>query len=124
MAARTGSALKATACRTRRLARSTWRRAPSNSKRVYALIQTADQGSIWRSDDGGENWTNGSWQRELIGRAGYYIKLGVNPKNPDEVFVANSSFWGSTDGGKSFRSLGWGGDTQIFGSTLRIPTGF
>ncbi len=74
--------------------------APSNSKRVYALIQTADQGSIWRSDDGGQNWTNGSWQRELIGRAGYYIKLGVNPKNPDEVFVANSSFWGSTDGGQ------------------------
>jgi photosystem II stability/assembly factor-like uncharacterized protein len=86
--------------------------APSNSKRVYALIQTADQGSIWRSDDGGENWTAGSWQRELIGRAGYYIRLAVNPKNADEVFVANSSFWGSTDGGKSFRTLGWGGDTH------------
>ncbi|HEX3990539.1 MAG TPA: hypothetical protein VHX39_05125, partial [Acetobacteraceae bacterium] len=86
--------------------------APSNSKRVYALIQTADQGSIWRSDDGGVNWTNGSWQRELIGRAGYYIKLAVNPKNPDEVFVANSSFWGSKDGGKSFTTLGWGGDTH------------
>ena len=27
--------------------------APSNSKRMYALIQTADQGSVWRSDDGG-----------------------------------------------------------------------
>jgi photosystem II stability/assembly factor-like uncharacterized protein len=86
--------------------------APSNSKRVYALIQTADQGSIWRSDDGGANWTAGSWQRELIGRAGYYIKLAVNPKNPDEVLVANSSFWGSTDGGKSFHTMGWGGDTH------------
>jgi photosystem II stability/assembly factor-like uncharacterized protein len=86
--------------------------APSNSKRVYALIQTADQGSIWRSDDGGVNWTNGSWQRELIGRAGYYIKLAVNPKNPDEVFVSNSSFWVSKDGGKSFTTLGWGGDNH------------
>jgi len=86
--------------------------APSNSKRVYALIQTADQGSIWRSDDGGVNWTNGSWQRELIGRAGYYIKLAVNPKNPDELFVANSSFWTSKDGGKSFTTLGWGGDNH------------
>src|SRR5262249_42882937 len=27
--------------------------APSNGKRVYALIQTANQGSLWRSDDGG-----------------------------------------------------------------------
>ena len=86
--------------------------APSNSQRVYALIQTADQGSIWRSDDGGQNWTPGSWQRELVGRAGYYIKLAVNPKNPDEVFVANSSFWTSTDGGKTFTTLGWGGDTH------------
>ncbi len=86
--------------------------APSNSKRVYALIQTADQGSLWRSDDGGVNWTNGSWQRELIGRAGYYIRLAVNPKNPDELFVANSSFWTSKDGGKSFTTLGWGGDTH------------
>jgi len=86
--------------------------APSNSKRVYALIQTADQGSIWRSDDGGENWTNGSWQRALIGRAGYYIHIDVNPQNPDEVLVANSSFWLSADGGKNFRSMGWGGDTH------------
>ena len=35
--------------------------APSNGRRVYALIQTADQGSLWRSDDGGTNWTAQSW---------------------------------------------------------------
>jgi len=86
--------------------------APSNSRRVYALIQTADQGSVWRSDDGGQNWTNGSWERGLIGRAGYYIRLGVNPKNPDEVLVADSSFWQSLDGGKTFRTVPWGGDTH------------
>jgi photosystem II stability/assembly factor-like uncharacterized protein len=86
--------------------------APKNSKRVYALIQTADQGSIWRSDDGGENWTHGSWQRELVGRAGYYVRLAVSPSNEDEVLVANSSFWESTDGGKSFHNVPWGGDTH------------
>ncbi len=86
--------------------------APSNSKRVYALIQTADQGSVWVSNDGGATWANGSWQRALTGRAGYYIRLAVNPKNPDEVFVADSSFWHSTDGGKSFTTLQWGGDTH------------
>src|SRR5215470_12042733 len=30
--------------------------APTNSNRVFALIQTKDQGSVWRSDDAGENW--------------------------------------------------------------------
>jgi photosystem II stability/assembly factor-like uncharacterized protein len=83
--------------------------APKNSKRVYALIQTADQGSVWRSDDGGENWAVVNWQRALIGRAGYYIRLAVSPTNPDEVLVADSSFWVSTDAGKSFRTANWGG---------------
>ncbi len=86
--------------------------AAKDSKRVYALIQTADQGSLWRSDDGGDNWKVGSWQRALIGRAGYYIRLAVSPANPDEVLVANSSFHQSIDGGKSFRTLPWGGDTH------------
>jgi photosystem II stability/assembly factor-like uncharacterized protein len=86
--------------------------APSNPNRVYALIQTADQGSLWRSDDAGENWAVVNWQRALIGRAGYYIHLNVNPTNADEVLVANSSFWISTDGGKSFRTQPWGGDTH------------
>ncbi len=49
--------------------------APSNSRRIYALIQTADQGSLWRSDDGGRQWKVVSWDRALIGRAGYYIRL-------------------------------------------------
>ena len=66
--------------------------APTDSNRVYALIQTADQGSIWRSDDGGETWRNGSWDRALIGRAGYYIRLAVGTGNADEVLVSDSSF--------------------------------
>ncbi len=76
--------------------------APSNSKRVYALIQTPDQGSLWRSDDGGAKWKVVSWDRRLIGRAGYYIRLAVNPQNDLEVLVLNSSFHRSFDGGESF----------------------
>ena len=59
--------------------------APSDSKRMYALIQTADQGSLWRSDDGGASLRVVSWDRSLIGRAGYYIRLAVNPQNADDV---------------------------------------
>lgn len=91
--------------------------AAKDSKRMYALIQTADQGSLWRSDDGGENWNVGSWQRALVGRAGYYIRIAVSPSNPDEVLVSNSSFWLSTDGGKSFnsgRGLGSGDNHDIW----------
>jgi len=76
--------------------------APSNSSRVYALIQTANQGSVWRSDDGGGTWRVVSWDRSLIGRAGYYIRIEVNPANENEVLVANSSFHRSLDGGLTF----------------------
>ena len=91
--------------------------AAKDSRRMYALIQTADQGSLWRSDDGGENWAVGSWQRALIGRAGYYIRIAVSPANPDEVLISNSSFWLSTDGGKSFgsgRGIGGGDNHDIW----------
>jgi hypothetical protein len=86
--------------------------APSNSKRVYALIQTADQGSVWRSDDGGVKWRVVNYQRPLIGRAGYYIHLQVSPANPDEILLANSSFFQSKDGGKTFVEVPWGGDNH------------
>src|SRR5215510_1686393 len=83
--------------------------APSDSKRVYALIQTANQGSLWRSDDGGDAWRVVSWDRTLIGRAGYYIRVEVNPGNANEVLVANSSFHRSLDGGQTFTINNGGG---------------
>src|SRR5687767_6808063 len=92
--------------------------APSNGNRMYALIQTgADgvkglkseaQGSLWRSDDGGKAWQNVSWDRRLIGRAGYYIRIRVSPDNPDHLLVANSTLWRSRDGGKIFEGGGGG----------------
>jgi photosystem II stability/assembly factor-like uncharacterized protein len=92
--------------------------APSDGKRMYALIQTgADgvkglkseaQGSFWRSDDGGATWKNVSWDRRLIGRAGYYIRVRVSPDDPDHLLVANSTLWRSRDGGKIWDSGGGG----------------
>jgi photosystem II stability/assembly factor-like uncharacterized protein len=80
--------------------------APSDSKRMYALIQSADQGSLWRSDDSGASWKTVSWDRSLIGRAGYYIRLAVNPQNPDDLIIMSSSMHRSVDGGKNFSGNG------------------
>src|SRR5262249_11716701 len=76
--------------------------APSDAKSMYALIQNANQGTLWRSDDSGGAGRVVSWDRTLIGRAGYYIRVDVNPANADEVLVANSSFHRSLDGGATF----------------------
>ena len=98
--------------------------APSDPNRMYALIQTGSsgvmpwggskripseaQGSLWRSDDGGKVWQNVSWDRRLIGRAGYYIRIRVSPDNPDHLMIANSTLWRSRDGGKIWVSGGGG----------------
>ena len=86
--------------------------APTDSNRMYALIQTAGQGSLWRSDDAGDSWCVVSHSRALIGRAGYYIRLAVSPANENEVTVANSSVHLSLDGGETFKVVPWGGDTH------------
>jgi photosystem II stability/assembly factor-like uncharacterized protein len=86
--------------------------APTNSNRIYALMQTKDQGSVWRSDDGGEHWRAVNSQRALIGRAGYYIRIAVSTGSDSEVYVANSSFHQSLDAGENFHEVRWGGDTH------------
>src|SRR6476469_1650035 len=35
--------------------------APTNAKRMYALVQTANEGSFWRSDDAGRTWRVTNW---------------------------------------------------------------
>jgi photosystem II stability/assembly factor-like uncharacterized protein len=98
--------------------------APTNSSRVYALIQTSDQGSLWRSDDAGVSWRVVNYQRPLIGRAGYYINLKVSSGNADEILIANSSFFRSTDGGKSFVEVPWGGDNHDIWIDPKNPNHF
>ena len=41
-----------------------------------------------------------SWDRRLIGRAGYYIRIRVSPDDPNHLLIANSTLWRSRDGGK------------------------
>jgi photosystem II stability/assembly factor-like uncharacterized protein len=86
--------------------------APTDSNRVYALIETDRQGSLWRSNDGGENWRVMSWDRTLIGRAGYYIRLAVSPVDENMVLISNSAFLVSLDGGETFETREWGGDNH------------
>jgi photosystem II stability/assembly factor-like uncharacterized protein len=98
--------------------------APTDSNRVYALIETSEQGSLWRSDDGGEDWNVVSWDRTLIGRAGYYIHLAVSPGDENKVLVSNSSFLVSLDGGHTFETRPWGGDNHDIWMDPKDPNRF
>lgn len=79
---------------------------PSNPRRVYALIEAPDaERALYRTDDAGATWARQSNAPGLLRRPFYYTNVHAHPKNPDIVFVSNESFFKSTDGGATFKTL-------------------
>ena len=75
--------------------------APSNPRRIY-LIVDAKEGGLYRSDDGGQNWQRVSNDKRIWQRGWYFGELRVDPKDPETVYVPNTSTYRSRDGGKTF----------------------
>ena len=77
---------------------------PVNHNRIWAIVE-ANDGGVFRSDDGGENWVKVNEDRNLRQRAWYYSRIYADTKNEDMVYVLNVRFWVSKDGGKGFESI-------------------
>jgi len=73
--------------------------APSDQKRLYAVVDAPKVGGIFRSDDAGDSWTRVADQRRLWGRGNDFAELKVHPRDRDTLFVANTSSYKSTDAG-------------------------
>ncbi|MBI2406938.1 MAG: sialidase [Gemmatimonadetes bacterium] len=98
--------------------------ANSNPQRVYAMIETGDgipwngeeteNGQLWRSNDGGRQWTLISRDRNVMGRAHYYSRMAVATDDEDEAYFLTASFSRTIDGGRTLnvvpRGAAPGGD--------------
>ncbi len=76
--------------------------APSNTDKIYAIIENA-AGGLFMSADGGDTWTLTSSDNNIRQRAWYYSKVFVDPKNENLVYCPNVEFMRSRDGGKTFQ---------------------
>ncbi|GAB2835410.1 WD40/YVTN/BNR-like repeat-containing protein [Ferruginibacter profundus] len=75
--------------------------APSNTDKIYAIIENKD-GGLFVSTDAGDTWTLQSSDNNIRQRAWYYSKIFVDPKNENTVYALNVNFLKSSDGGKTF----------------------
>ncbi len=76
----------------------------ANPTRIYALIEAKPGSGLYRSEDAGATWAPINSSGALITRPFYYDTLGVDPNNPDILYIGNEGWFKSTDGGKTFRS--------------------
>jgi photosystem II stability/assembly factor-like uncharacterized protein len=76
----------------------------ADGKRVYAIVE-AEEGGMFASDDAGATWKKVSDDRRLRQRAFYYSRLYADPKARDTLYVLNTGFYKSTDGGKTYKTI-------------------
>jgi photosystem II stability/assembly factor-like uncharacterized protein len=78
--------------------------APTDARRVYAIVD-AKEGGLFRSDDGGATFRKQSDDPRIWGRGWYFCKVVVDPKSADTVYVSNTSVYRSTDGGRTWTAI-------------------
>ena len=75
----------------------------SNPNTMYALCEEGHPG-LYRTDNGGESWQLVTRNHTLAERAPYYMRMAVDPDNPEKIYVLNVQFSISEDGGKTIKS--------------------
>ncbi len=82
---------------------------PADPDRVWAIVE-AEEGGVFRSDNGGRTWARVNSDRRLRQRAWYYTHIYADPEDDETVYVLNTGFYKSVDGGKTY-------------TTIRVPHG-
>jgi photosystem II stability/assembly factor-like uncharacterized protein len=94
--------------------------APSDPNRIYAIVDARD-GGLYRSDDGGVTWRIVDKDPRLWARGWYFCHVAVDPKDENRVYVSDTGFYRSTDGGAHFEAIKGSPDGDDFHSLWIDP---
>jgi photosystem II stability/assembly factor-like uncharacterized protein len=78
--------------------------AQSDPMRVYAIVD-AKAGGLYRSDDAGTTFELVDNDKRIWQRGWYFCHVAVDPKDENSVYVSDTSFYHSTDGGATFTAM-------------------
>src|SRR6185437_8149890 len=70
-----------------------------NTNVVYALIEHATAGGVYKSEDKGATWTR---QSETNPRPSYFSQIRVDPNNELKIWLGGVNIYMSEDSGKTF----------------------
>ncbi len=79
--------------------------APTRPNRLFALAEAGRKSGLYRSEDAGETWERMNSEPRVTSRGPGAKGVAVAPDNPDTVYVANTSTYRSTDGGRTFTAI-------------------
>lgn len=77
---------------------------PVNPNVLYAVVEADDKkGGIYRTDDAGASWSK---QSGTYTSGNYYQELTCDPVDVDRIYITDTYYQISDDGGKTTRNLG------------------
>lgn len=78
--------------------------AQNNPNIVYAILE-AKEGTLYRSDDKGENFRQVYKNQNIVGRGFYYTTVKADPTDENKVYAVASPLFKSLDGGRNFSRI-------------------
>lgn len=82
--------------------------APSKPQIIYTFVDGYGDsgGAVFRSDDSGAHFAMMNDDQNTIGERGDdLVAIAVDPKDPNTLYLTNTSTYRSTDGGKTFTAI-------------------
>ncbi|MFQ5790039.1 MAG: hypothetical protein ACE5JI_06115 [Acidobacteriota bacterium] len=80
--------------------------ARSNPRVVYAMIESEEEGELWRSEDRGKSWKMVNADSSINFRPFYFTDIRVDPMDENRIYSLSGPLLLSTDGGKTFDRIG------------------